>query len=550
MFGKTDWVLSDLVMIVCVLAIAVISHAVTTVDFESLLIEMTSRDALAVGSGSESSFQLLQASSFDRRSVSPDEPGWFANQDWASPDRRNFIREERNGDRTEWVLMESHRPGAVVRFWGGGFPQNGTLRFYINEAHEPVLSGKASELLGRDLAGFGNVLSSATVQLDRTDPAYDKAGFNLYAPIPYSKRMKITYQVDPNIGDQRPHFWYNINYREYDGNTAIVSFSVEDLNAAALLLKHVNDALAHPANPPRPITNNAEVLAALFQAGESQKLSLAGPAAVKRVNVTVDPDSGAAILSNIQLVLSFDDHETARVPIGCFFGTGLDRLSDVQTYFYEISSGDGKMTANWVMPFQHRATVELLNTGADPVEVRLEVEVGDWQWSQHSMYFHANYRESNGITVGREAHAQDWTYVSLEGRGRYVGDLLWVTNLASAWWGEGDEKIYVDGASYPTHFGTGTEDYYGYAWGRDYVFNQPFIGQPQGDGNEPSFSNPPGTTVNSRVRMLDAIPFEKSLRVDMELWHQKTDTQVDLGAAVFWYGIPGSTTRTSVQQDE
>ena len=35
---------------------------------------------------------------------------------------------------------------------------------------------------------------------------------------------------------------------------------------------------------------------------------------------------------------------------------------------------------------------------------------------------------------------------------------------SKAWWGEGDEKIYVDGEKFPSHFGTGTEDYYGYAW--------------------------------------------------------------------------------------
>ena len=37
-------------------------------------------------------------------------------------------------------------------------------------------------------------------------------------------------------------------------------------------------------------------------------------------------------------------------------------------------------------------------------------------------------------------------------------------NPVEAWWGEGDEKVFVDGEKFPSHFGTGTEDYYGYAW--------------------------------------------------------------------------------------
>lgn len=32
------------------------------------------------------------------------------------------------------------------------------------------------------------------------------------------------------------------------------------------------------------------------------------------------------------------------------------------------------------------------------------------------------------------------------------------------WWGEGDEKLFVDGEKFPSTFGTGSEDYVGYAW--------------------------------------------------------------------------------------
>ncbi len=38
----------------------------------------------------------------------------------------------------------------------------------------------------------------------------------------------------------------------------------------------------------------------------------------------------------------------------------------------------------------------------------------------------------------------DVNYVTLEGKGLYAGDALTVFNTADAWWGEGDEKIFVD----------------------------------------------------------------------------------------------------------
>ncbi len=43
----------------------------------------------------------------------------------------------------------------------------------------------------------------------------------------------------------------------------------------------------------------------------------------------------------------------------------------------------------------------------------------------------------------------DWNYVEVKGRGMYVGDTLAVWNPAGQWWGEGDEKVWVDGEGFP-----------------------------------------------------------------------------------------------------
>jgi hypothetical protein len=41
-----------------------------------------------------------------------------------------------------------------------------------------------------------------------------------------------------------------------------------------------------------------------------------------------------------------------------------------------------------------------------------------------------------------------------------------VTNFKDTWWGEGDDMIWVDGYKWPPDLhGTGTEDYFGQAWG-------------------------------------------------------------------------------------
>ena len=61
-----------------------------------------------------------------------------------------------------------------------------------------------------------------------------------------------------------------------------------------------------------------------------------------------------------------------------------------------------------------------------------------------------------------------------EGRGRFCGVTLHVWNPRGGWWGEGDEKFFVDGEKFPSTFGTGSEDYFGYAWCNPHLFQRPY----------------------------------------------------------------------------
>ena len=149
------------------------------------------------------------------------------------------------------------------------------------------------------------------------------------------------------------------------------------------------------------------------------------------------------------------------------------------------------------------------------------------------MHFHANWR--SGLTPGKEA---DWNYIEIQGQGTYIADTLSVHNPSKTWYGEGDERIYIDGESFPSHLGTGTEDYYGYAWGMANVWSSSFISAPSRDSRGKADWS--GYQTASRERMLDAIPFSTSLKFDMEVgcWFP---VQATYSVAVMWYGRPGAT---------
>jgi hypothetical protein len=93
----------------------------------------------------------------------------------------------------------------------------------------------------------------------------------------------------------------------------------------------------------------------------------------------------------------------------------------------------------------------------------------------------------------------------------------------------------VDGESFPSWFGTGTEDYFGYAWSDPTPFQHPYHNQTRCDG--------PGTyghTSVNRFHVFDAIPFTKSFRFDMEVWHWAEKIEVNYAATSYWYARPGA----------
>jgi hypothetical protein len=205
------------------------------------------------------------------------------------------------------------------------------------------------------------------------------------------------------------------------------------------------------------------------------------------------------------------------------------------------------MTLSWVMPYAKSASLKFLNTGKEPTRFKVAVEAVRWQWDKNSMHFYARWRPDD-IVPGTPF--SDWNFVDIKGKGVYVGDAWTVLNIRKdSWWGEGDEKIYVDDAwekGFPTHFGTGTEDYYGWAGGvypdlKD-EFSAPFLANVKVGGLD---GHTQGYNICTRVRGLDAIPFQKRLRFDMESSFG-TDMRekwnlLGYSAVTFFYAMPGAT---------
>jgi hypothetical protein len=463
-------------------------------------------------------FRCLQASSYDRAQTDPSNPStWFANKDY-----EQFIRIETNEDRKEWVIMEHQGPGCITRFWIPllGERNKQVIRFYFDGAKTPGIAVKINELLsGRSFVKrpFAFVASD--------EKATEGVGADLYLPIPFAAGCKITL-------DQLP-FYYNINYRAYGPDANVKTFTLADYEAAAASLKKTAetfDGLGGVAEGKR-IRKEASI-----EPGAELAIRLPdGPSAVRTLEVQICPQDAPQVLRSAVLEATFDGEPTVWCPLGEFFGCGV-RLNPVEDWNRTVTA-DGKLTARWVMPYEKAGRVAVKNLRRKGIAVKLAASVSGWQWDDRSLHFHATWRHQYPIETKAAAGTMDWNYLETTGQGVYVGDTLTVFSPSPAWYGEGDERVYVDGEKLPSHMGTGTEDYYGYAWGMARHFNSAFLSMPQRDSA--SREDWRGYTTTSRLRLLDGVPWQRSLKFDMEIWDWAA-TKLGYSAGTFWYARPGA----------
>ena len=504
---------------------AFVAVATEPVTLGSLLAEMS--DPASVARFPEPAYRSLQASSYNRDSVHRDRPGWFADSDGLG-----FLREETRDGRKEWVLMEHDGPGCLTRLWTPFFyyrledHEGPHIRICLDGAEQPVFDESLIALV----TGRGSIKAPFA--------AFTARAGDLYLPIPFARSCRVTMTGKP--------FYHLINYRAYPPGTPVETFSRERLAAAEAALARTADRLTAPAAFPDAEIHQACELSRSLAPGGSARLRLpGGPAALRDLRIEFPAAvSHPALLRSTVLELTFDGERTVWCPFGDFFGSA-DAVHPFQTWQRTVTS-NGVFTCRWLMPYRKSATVRLHHFGRGPTHASLRAGVQRWNWDSRSLHFHANWRPDD-VVPGTPF--QDWNYIDIAGRGVYVGDAWTVLNLQSnTWWGEGDEKIYVDDAwdaGFPTHFGTGTEDYYGWAGGvlptRADEFSQPFLANIRVGGVD---GYTQGFNICTRTRVLDAIPFQRRLRFDMESSFG-TDIRnpwnlLGYSAVTFWYAEPGA----------
>ena len=236
-------------------------------------------------------------------------------------------------------------------------------------------------------------------------------------------------------------------------------------------------------------------------------------------------------------------------PVGDFFANCFGRRSEVISLPVAVEDADS-YNCFWPMPFRKSARIEIENQSDKPIGL-LYYNI-DWikkdKLPKDTPYFHAQYRQEYPAQQGK-----DYVVLETKGKGHYVGTVLAVRTRSPAWFGEGDEKIYIDGEAKPSIWGTGTEDYFLSAWGLK-TTSTPYFGVPYFD----QWGIVGGHTSAYRWHINDPLVFSTGIKVTLEhfgwiapdenpqnkstSWNERED---DYASVAFWYqtGEPTFTAR-------
>ncbi|HPO14312.1 MAG TPA: DUF2961 domain-containing protein [Candidatus Hydrogenedentes bacterium] len=480
-------------------------------------------------------YKTVQFSSYDHTSSHPGGPGWFANSDGFGnepiPNFEGIAKKPDSNGIGEYVICDVPGPGAIVRLWTARI--EGNIRLYLDNNETPLYDGPAEEFFMRAYNRW--LADTGLEEKPLVGTFYQRQA--AYCPIPFARHCRIIW-----VGNARRIHFYQVQIRRYDPAAEVNTFSPADVKTYADKIQRASNILANPdAAWEYQSTLPLEKFSISVEPGQRlTALELQGPKAIERLTVSVHaPDRDLALRQTI-LHIENDDHLWGHVqsPVGDFFGAapGVNPYASVP---FSVAP-NGTMTSRYIMPFAQKMHIVFENSGEQTVQIEGDALPMNYTWNKDaSMYFCARWRIDHGM-IGSGARPQDLPFLIANGAGVYVGSVSYVLNpnevpsSGGNWWGEGDEKIFTDDDRTPSTFGTGSEDYYNYAWSSEDIFIFPYCAQPRNDGPANR-----GFVTNNRWHILDPLPFKQRISFYMELFPHETNKGMAYGRIGYYYARPG-----------
>ena len=491
----------------------------------------------------ETTYTSRQFSSYNRLSVTPQGPGWFANNDGAespSPGFEKVISDPDENGIGEYLVCDVDGPGAMLVLWQAKWNDfaviEGTIKAHMDG--KLFYEGPADEFFENPIK---KAVKEAGIDEELFQKAFVQGAMNFYFPILFEKNCRIVW-----TGNPKGAYFYHVLFRNYPKAANVKAFNGEDLKEYKNEIVSVAKVLSDPKNNWTYSSQSQEVKESLtIKANQTKQVgSLTGPAAIEKLTLKINAENIDKALRQTVLRISFDDYPWGQVqaPVGDFFGSAPG-INPTNTVPMTIEP-DGTMTCRFLMPFEKSCKITIDNLGSQDVKIESSLLTIPYQWNKDkSMHFRARWRTDNNIVAhpfDSKDGVQDMPYLLARGKGLYVGSAVMVYNPGpvpvghGCWWGEGDEKIFIDDDTFPSFFGTGTEDYYGYSFALPAIITSPYVGQSRNDGPANR-----GFASNYRWHISDPILFQKMINFYMELMTIEKTENFHYARIAYYYGKPG-----------
>ena len=427
------------------------------------------------------------------------------------------------------VLAEMSGPGCIWRIWAGT-PVDGHVQIFLDGSNTPAVDLAFQDYFNRTQAPF-------------TYPSlvYTACkGLNSYVPIPYNVSCKVVAYGNRNT-------YYHFNYPTFASDITVPTFTTNLTAAERGALSNVDDFFMHhlgsdPAGRRRgemTITNSYAI-----SPGQCvTPLNFTGQGAITGFKVRVNGMTGTsnqwAALRALTVSMSWDREANSSVwaPLGDFFGTACGFIP--YTSLPLGMQSNGWMYCYWYMPFASQAQIVIGNDGSVTRNVEVVITRAPLTKPISSVArFHAKW--NRGVYVTNNGRSPDYRFLGTSGQGRFVGLALHVYQTVDLtpgpWWGEGDEKFFLDGEKMPSWFGTGSEDYFGFSWGTPGYFSKAYHTQALAP---PGTLYAPGNRALNRFQITDNVPFQTAFEGCIEKWFYTNDTITTYGVIPYWYLASG-----------
>lgn len=429
-------------------------------------------------------------------------------------DSGNFLRVEPG---RRYVLMEAQGPACIDRIWTTRKTDREPydILLYIDDEKTPVVREDLDRLFTGEREPFVAPFAGSVA----------RARYS-YVPIGYRSFCRVVlvptapddeYQWRTNSEGRRiPHVYYQITYRTFPAAVRVRPFRRDLESAEREALERARSIWRRAGDSPWGDVQGLEEnhVRASCPPGERAVLfDVQGPAVIYRLGIrllTPGPPRG-------RLEIHWDDGPKPAVtaPLGAFFaspggaevkGLWLGRRGDE---FY----------CHLPMPFRRRAVISLRGEGEEAIEAEARIRVRRETPGPEDLLLHARYYDHPSPPAGR-----DYLVLETAGRGHFIGVVMDRPGNM-----EGDDRFFVDGETEPSVHGTGTEDFFNFAWGFSHLASLPLHG----------ITEQAGARVCYRFHLPASVPFDRSLRVSWEHGSGNEHRGRYSGVA-FWYLAPGA----------